>query len=265
MSQSSSLLVAQITDLHLFSSIEQRLLGLPTVDSFQAVIQAIQALERRPDLLLLTGDLAQDYQPESYEMLQEQLGHLQIPTYWVPGNHDCAETMAQVLKRSPFSAQKSFEAGGWQFLLLNSQVPGRVYGALSPESLAWLDQELAQASNRPAIVAFHHPPFRVQSDWLDTSTLQNPDDLFAILDRHPQVKLVVFGHIHQEYSRQRQQVHYLGTPSTCIQFEPNSHDFALDDQSPGFRLLTLYPDGNWHSNVRRTTYNHTPDLAATGY
>ncbi len=261
----SSLLVAQITDTHLFADDQQKLLGLQTIASFQAVIDQVNVLERRPDLLLLTGDLSQDGTVKSYEMLQEMLSPLAIPAYWVPGNHDCPETMAQVLTRSPVSPQKSVYAAPWQIVLLDSSVPGCVHGFLSSESLEWLDQELSQSSGAPALIAFHHPPFLSGSDWMNDIGLLNAEEFFEVCDRHPQVKLVLFGHIHQNFSRQRHQVHYLGTPSTCIQFKPNSDTFALDEEQPGLRLVTLYPDGTWESQVERVVYTSNLDFAAAGY
>jgi Icc protein len=90
---------------------------------------------------------------------------------------------------------------------------------------------------------------------MDAIGLQNREALFAILDRHPQVKLVVFGHIHQAFDRSRRGVRYLGAPSTCVQFSPNSDEFAIDAEAqPGFRLLTLYPDGNYETSVQRVVY-----------
>ncbi|PZV11011.1 MAG: 3',5'-cyclic-AMP phosphodiesterase [Leptolyngbya sp.] len=260
-----SLLVAQITDTHLFADDQKKLLGLQTVASFQAVIDRVKALERRPDLLLLTGDLSQDGTAESYELLQAMLSPLAIPAYWVPGNHDCPETMAQVLTRSPISPQKSFDTDLWQIILLDSSVPGCVHGALSPESLKWLDQELSHSNGSPALITFHHPPFLNGSDWMNDLGLLNPEDFFEVCDRHPHVKLVLFGHIHQNFSRQRNQVHYLGTPSTCIQFKPNSVDFALDEEQPGLRLVTLSADGTWKSHVERVVYMSNLDFAAAGY
>lgn len=257
--------IAQITDIHLFADGSQQLLGLPTMESFQAVIRQVQTLRWKPDLLLLTGDLSQDGRLESYRSLKRELLPLKIPTYWLPGNHDFVPAMEQVLDWDFISPEKSFQAGGWRFLLLNSQVPGCVHGHLSTDSLIWLDKQLSLSADSPTVVSLHHPPFVVGSDWLDDSTLQNSEDLFAVLDRHPQVKLVLFGHIHQEYSRERRGVHYLGTPSTCIQFEPKSKDFALEDQRPGFRLLSLYTNGQWQSEVQRVSYACALDMAAGGY
>lgn len=265
MDQVSPLSIAQLTDIHLFADENQELLGLPTTQSFQAVIERVQTLRPQPDLLLLTGDLSQDGTPKSYERVQNLLSPLATPTYWLPGNHDRLSAMQQVLNRAPVSPEKVFQRSGWHFLLIKSCVPGCVHGHLSPETLDWLHFRLGLVGNQPTLIALHHPPFAINSQWLDSSTLQNPEELFAVLDRHPQVKLVLFGHIHQEFNRQRHGVHYLGTPSTCIQFAPQSSNFSLDREEPGFRLLNLYPDGSWETWIERVNYPHQLDLAATGY
>lgn len=96
----TSLLIAQITDTHLFAESDQCLLGLKTIESLRTVLNQVDALEQRPDLLLLTGDLSQDGSAESYQTLQELLIPLGIPAYWIPGNHDCPATMERVLKPS---------------------------------------------------------------------------------------------------------------------------------------------------------------------
>ncbi len=256
--------IAQITDPHLFAESNECLLGVRTTDSFMALVNQLQQLNPRPDLLLLTGDLSQDGSVASYKRLQTLLCPLGIPVYWLPGNHDCVEAMAESLNHSLFQSDKSFQRGGWQFILLNSQDPGRVEGRLSPESLQWLDRELSH-SNAPTLVSLHHPPFAVNSNWLDTSILQNTPEFLAVLDRHPQVKLVVFGHIHQEYEQTRNGITFLGTPSTCIQFEPESTNFALGHQQPGFRMIHLYANGQWDSQIQRVEFSCTLDLAATGY
>ncbi|WP_017317852.1 3',5'-cyclic-AMP phosphodiesterase [Mastigocladopsis repens] len=257
--------IAQVTDMHLFANENHHLLGMPTTHSFQAVLEQVKKLQAELDLLLLTGDLSSDGTPDSYETLQNLLRPLQIPTYWIPGNHDCAIAMEQVLNLGLVSQRKSFERGGWNFVLLDSTVPGCVHGHLSAPTLSWLDSRLEMIGNKPTLIALHHPPFQVKSHWLDTTSLQNPKEFFAIVERYPQVKLVLFGHIHQEFHCQRQEIHYLGTPSTSIQFEPESSKFALDRKPPGFRLLKLYPNGSWETWVERVPYFHTLNMAATGY
>jgi Icc protein len=254
MTQIDTLLVAQLTDTHLFANAEQMMRGVMTVRSLQAVLEEVRALARQPDLILLTGDLSQDETKASYQCLWDCIAPFQIPSYWIPGNHDIFSTMQLVLKQSPFSGEKCFQQGGWNFVLLNSVLPGCVDGELSSESLDGLEEALREHSDQPTLVALHHPPAEIGSEWMDEISLRNPADLYAVLDRHPQVKLVLFGHIHQAFSGQRHGVEYLGAPSTCIQFKPLSRELAVDEVQPGFRLLQLYPDGNYTTMIKRVTH-----------
>lgn len=245
-----ALVVAQITDTHLFANEHESMKGCVTAETLQAVLAQLKQVQPQPNVLLLTGDLSQDETPESYAYLRQQLAPLGIAAYWIPGNHDVPATMQQVLASELISNNKSFQAAGWNCLLLSSAQPNRVEGELSPETLDWLEQQLQQ-NHQPTLIALHHPPLAIGSAWMDEIGLHHPDALLAIIDRHPQVKLVIFGHIHQEFAQERQGVHYLGTPSTCIQLAPQQDEFAIDDRSPGFRLLHLYADGTFSTQVER--------------
>lgn len=249
-SQTSPLLVAQITDTHLFADENQDMKGCLTAHTFQAVLRQLEHTQPRPDLLLMTGDLSQDETSASYEHLRDWVAPLKIPTYWIAGNHDSLPVMQQVLSTDVILPQKRFQQAGWNFILLNSMVPGRVEGELSPEALTDLEQHL-QETKQPTLIALHHPPLPIGSVWMDEIGLQNAEAFFAVIDRYPQVKLVIFGHIHQEFEQWRNRVCYLGTPSTCIQFVPEQAEIAIDQQKPGFRLLHLFPDGNHSTQVRR--------------
>jgi len=245
-----SLLVAQITDLHLFAEVDKQMFGCTTAGTFRSVIERLKQLEPQPDLLLLTGDLSQDETTASYKQLQNLLVPLSIPAYWLPGNHDNLAVMEQVLDQPPVFPEKTFSVGGWQFILLSSLVPGCVYGELSQASLAWLEQQL-QLSTQPTLVSLHHPPCLIHSEWMDAIALKNPAEFLAVLDRYPQVKLVVFGHIHQAFDQERQGVRYLGSPSTCVQFQPETQEFVIDSIQPGFRLLALSPDSSYATKIER--------------
>ncbi|NEQ73807.1 MAG: 3',5'-cyclic-AMP phosphodiesterase [Okeania sp. SIO2C9] len=259
-------LVAQITDTHLFAdSIQGTMYGLPTESSFVKVLEKLKQLQPQPDVLLLTGDLSQDETSESYQRLASLLSPLNIPTYWIAGNHDHLPTMERVLNSAPISAKKSFEMGGWNFFLLNTNVPGCVYGEISPESLEWLEYNIKMTGNKPVLIALHHPPVKINSEWMDKILLHNPENLLSIINRYPQVKIVLSGHIHQEFAKEINGINYLSTPSTCIQFQPGNPKFFLDKQPPGLRLLTLYPDGNYITKIERVNYIYECDMAASGY
>ncbi|MDX2213185.1 MAG: 3',5'-cyclic-AMP phosphodiesterase [Oculatellaceae cyanobacterium bins.114] len=246
--------IAQISDTHLFATEEREMLGVATAFSCQAVVRSLQALQPQPSVLLMTGDLSQDETPGSYKRLCQLITPLGIPAYWIPGNHDIPAVMQEVLQSESISVQKSFQIGGWNFVLLNSAVAGQTDGALSVETLEWLDAQLKAERDLPTLVALHHPPLPIASEWMDKLGLHNPEDLFQVLDRHPHVKLVVFGHIHQAFEGERNGVQYFGVPSTCVQFEPKARDFTIDEMQPGFRWFNLNPDGTFTTQVERVSW-----------
>ena len=82
-------------------------------------------------------------------------------------------------------------------------------------------------------------------------SLTNGDRFFSVLDRHPQVRCVVWGHIHQEFDDRRKEVRLLATPSTCVQFKPRAKRHECDESPPGYRWLVLNPDGSFETGVNR--------------
>ncbi|MDH6061131.1 phosphodiesterase [Chrysosporum bergii ANA360D] len=262
MKQVSPISIAHITDIHLFASEDEKMLLIPTRESFEAVVERLKALSSEIDILLLTGDLSGDGKPESYDHLQSILNSLKIPVYCLPGNHDHTGIMSDIFNMGMVSRRKSFQRGGWNFILLDSSQPGCVHGYLNGKTLDWLNYELKMLGESPTLIALHHPPCAVNSLWLDSISLKNPQEFLTIIDRHPQVKLVLFGHIHQEFQHQRHQVHYLSSPSTGVQFRSSTATLTIDKQYPGFRLLKLYPNGMWETAVERVPYFHPLQLTA---
>lgn len=77
---------------------------------------------------------------------------------------------------------------------------------------------------------------------------------------------IVCGHIHQELDRVVNGIRLLATPSTCVQFLPDSDDFALDSQAPGWRTLDLLPNGDIETQVYRLKdCDFSADSEAGGY
>jgi Icc protein len=96
--------------------------------------------------------------------------------------------------------------------------------------------------------------------------VDNADEFFAIIDRHPQVRGILWGHVHQQFDRMRGNVKLMATPSTCVQFLPKSTTFAVDEAAPGYRWLSLFEDGSIETGVERlTAIPGAVDLASAGY
>jgi 3',5'-cyclic-AMP phosphodiesterase len=242
--------VVQLTDAHLFANPAGTLLGLNTRDSLRHVVAQVGREQPRVDLLLCTGDLSQDGSVASYEAFRELTGAFAVPTRWLPGNHDEAKVMAEV---APELVQSVTDIGGWRVVMLNSAVPGATHGLLEQEQLSILAEALASAGERHCLVCCHHQPVDIGCAWIAPIGLRNADELLQRLRGYPQVKALLWGHIHQEWDERRDGLRLLATPSTCIQFAAGSEDFKVSEEQPGYRWLRLHADGRVETGVERAT------------
>jgi len=244
--------LVQLSDSHLFAEAGGRLLGMDTCDSLQQVIQRVLDEQPQVDLLLATGDISQDGSSESYLRFRQKTAQIPGAQRWFAGNHDDMPTMRQVCAGSDL-LEPVIDLPGWRIILLDSSIPGTVAGQFSAEQLTLLEQSLASAGERHVLISFHHHPIPVGCNWLEPIGLRNPAALFAITDRYPRVKAMLWGHVHQEIDQQRKGVRLLASLSTCVQFAPGSEEFQVDHEAPGYRWLRLYPDGRLETAVSRVT------------
>src|SRR3981189_3421567 len=139
-------LIAQISDLHIKSP---GALAYGRVDTAQALERCVAALNEfkpRPDLVVISGDLADTPTAEEYEHLKRLLAPLELPFVGIPGNHDSRELMrAAFLGAYAFASgplNQRIEIGGLDLVLLDSSVPGNQHGDLNAATLQWLDATL---------------------------------------------------------------------------------------------------------------------------
>lgn len=243
---STPLRVLQVTDTHLFADPGGTLHGVNTRETLQRVLEAA-ARRPQPDLVLATGDLVHD-QPAAYPALAQMLRQLRAPVAAIAGNHDDAGEL-RAMQTSGLHVGGMQRLGSWRILLLNTQVSGKVGGHLNQAELAFLQDELRTAGGAHVLIALHHHPVPLHSAWLDRIALDNPDDFFDIVDRSESVRGIIWGHVHQEFDAVRRGVRLLAAPSTCVQFLPNSRDYAVDDKPPGMRWLSLHKDGRIETEV----------------
>ena len=185
-------LLAQVSDLHLDGGARAR-------ERAQGVFRFLRRLPRPVDGVLLTGDIADHGRPEEYDEARQLLsGGPRVLT--CPGNHDVRETYRQCLLGGPPSAAPAnqvHDLDGLRVVMCDSSVPGRAEGLLEEETLAWLEEQLLTPGHAPpTIVAFHHPPVRLHSPFIDAIGLQNPEPLANLLSRCRNVVAVLTGHAH---------------------------------------------------------------------
>jgi len=238
------LVIAQLSDTHLFEDPGAELWGASPDEGLDDTIEMLRARTHHPNFALVSGDCSADGSLESYRRLAGKMKRLGCPTYYVPGNHDDYEVLASELALEPSISipgklVQVFEAGGWRFLLLDSSIAGSDGGKLGDTQLDWLAGALALEPDMSTLVFLHHPPVSVDSPWLDAMMLADGPKLVELIDRSPQVAAVLFGHVHQEFESKRAGTRYLAAPSTFFQFAPRAAEFAGDGSPPGARVIEL--------------------------
>lgn len=259
--------ILQITDTHLFAGEHETLLGVNTHRSYHAVLEAIHAEARPYDIVVATGDLAQDHSVAAYQHFANGIATLNKTCLWLPGNHDFQPAMVDTLANAGVNPAKHMLLGDyWQIILLDSQVFGVPHGELSDYQLEWLERTLSLYPQRHALILLHHHPLPSGCTWLDQHSLRNAHMLGEVLQHYPLAKTLLCGHIHQDLDLQWEGRRLLATPSTCIQFKPICTNFTIDTLSPGWRYLDLHPDGTLTTELHRLDGTEfRPDLDSDGY
>jgi Icc protein len=252
---SAAVRLVQITDCHIFATAEECLRGLNTRRSFAAVSNAAIEHSGKLDLLLATGDLSQDGTSASYDYLAQEFDSLGIPTFWLPGNHDDGDAIQAHFRGKWIHASKHVLIGNWQIVLLNSTIKGEVYGRVPTAQLEFLNRALQAYPNRHALVCLHHQALDCGSEWLDQKGLKDSAQLREQLALHDNIRAVLWGHVHQESAQTIDDILWMSTPSSCVQFKPGSKDFAIGSEAPGYRHLNLYADGKIKTAVHRVVHH----------
>lgn len=246
--------LVQITDTHLGQTSGPIRAGYPDSDrQLEAVIRDINEFCPDSDAILVTGDLAEDPQPEVYARLLEHLSRLPTPISALAGNHDHHDHARQAFLEAGHGFDDERILGNWLIIGLDSSWPGHVAGLIRDEDLRRIDDTIARYPDHWVLVAVHHPVVAVGSRWLDRLGLSNGDELLTHLAQYPGVRACIFGHIHQAFDQTHGSIRLLGCPSTLVQFLPGAEDFALELIESGYRVLRLHASGEIETEVRRVS------------
>ena len=241
--------VLHLTDPHLFADPRGALRGAVTYASLQAVLTHYRDSDWQADIAVVTGDLIQDDSEQAYKHFRKLLEPLGVPVYCLPGNHDVRALMQKALGQQPFQYCASTERDGWLIICIDSCVTGVAGGEISAAEYKRLEDAIAKTAAEHVMVCLHHPPVPMSSKWLDTVGLADGEKFLQCIGASGKVRLAIFGHVHQQYEADHNGVRIIATPSTCRQFARGSETFAVDDNPPAYRRITLGANGDFDSEL----------------
>ncbi|VFB01217.1 3',5'-cyclic adenosine monophosphate phosphodiesterase CpdA [Nocardia cyriacigeorgica] len=186
------ILVAQVSDTHFD-------LGPRNVERAERVMAYLADLRRRPDAILVTGDVTDSGKPDQYAEARIAL-QADIPVYALPGNHDDRGAFREVLlgvSPSTEPINHAHRVGPLTVVLLDSSIPGEPSGRLTDDTYDWLRTVLAEApADDPILLAMHHPPAHLYSPVVDEIALADPGRLAELVAADDRILAVLTGHAH---------------------------------------------------------------------
>ncbi|MFB9661963.1 metallophosphoesterase family protein [Glycomyces mayteni] len=205
--------VLQLSDTHLTGDGALHRTGVDAAEALTGLLADLEAL-RRIDLVVVTGDIADDGSAAAYRLARDRIGAYAAdrgaPVLFTTGNADDRANFTAVLGSGhlgPSGRPCSIDAvdgpdraaatalDGVRFITLDTLVPGKVHGRIGSEQLAWLRGLLAAPAPRGTVLAFHHPPIRFPNAVQEPPTLVNPDDLAEAIEGSD-VQVILTGHYH---------------------------------------------------------------------
>lgn len=251
----ASIHVTQLSDLH-FSTAPGGYMLRDTAETFAAIADAVRA--DPPDMVIVTGDIANEGKPDEYEIAGEALAALDLPVYCLPGNHDFVDALHAHLPRPGIVVQRTMRVDDWLFLFGDSNVdgaefhhehgwldlPDRVHlakGGLTDHEVSWLRRQLDHGSAPHAMLWLHHPPGA-------PGMFAQPhydEKIEQLVGATTPVRGIGAGHAHTGVTTKVAGVPSFFCPSTGV-----SIDFdELSLLPPGYRTYTFHPDGTIDSEV----------------
>lgn len=254
------MIIAQISDFHVRAAAEPVAGGFDTAGALARCIAHMGASDPAPDVVLATGDLAQDGGAGDYAALTAILAPLTVPFVPVPGNHDERAAFLDAFGHLPWlqgcgdRIRYTVDHFPVRLVALDTVVPGSTHGALTADDVVWLDERLAAAPTQPTLILMHHPPVRTGVAAMDAAGLrEGADALGMVVARHPpQIERIVCGHVHRSVHAR-----WCGTVVTTAL--STGQQIALDlradgasgyvSEPPGYHLHVWLPDAGLISHV----------------
>jgi 3',5'-cyclic AMP phosphodiesterase CpdA len=238
------MLIAQMTDIHIGFDPEARPEELNRT-RFRAALSRVIGAPNIPSFLVLSGDLTDRGDRDSFEKIEDLLEKVPCPILPLVGNHDTREGLLHAFPEVP--RENGFihyvhEAAGLTIVCLDTLEPGRHGGAFCEARRDWLRGTLGEAAGQPVVIFMHHPPVVSGIDWMDPAPEESWIELFAaaIAGHEDHILAIHCGHLHRPLAARFRGVPLMVTPSIAplVALDLN----AIDPETPDNRdLITTEP------------------------
>lgn len=259
------MLIAQMTDIHIGFAPDERPEELNSI-RFRATLARILDGPNRPDLMVVSGDLTDHGDIESFEKTAALLAQCPFPVWPMVGNHDTREALLhafpQVRPDDGF-VQYAVERDGLRILFLDTLETGRHGGAFCDARGAWLAAQLDAAPETPTLIFMHHPPVVSGIEWMDPA----PDEDWvlrfgAVVEGRAQVVAIHCGHLHRPLATTFRGIPLGVTPSVAPLVAMDLR--PIDEDHPDGRdLITTEPPTyalhRWDGGSLVTHYERVSD------
>ncbi|MCB1077862.1 MAG: metallophosphoesterase [Verrucomicrobiae bacterium] len=245
-----------ISDTHIGPTRDFEVRGARSLSRLEALVDTINALDFTPDLIIHTGDVANDPDAAAYRLASDCLGKLKAPVYFCTGNHDDGRMMREMLPSAPSvplipdqdRLTYRIDLPDFKIYVLDGRIPEEEgpHGRLLDSELAAFRSELSAWDGEYAVF-LHFPPLAVGSRWIDRHLLlSNGESLHqAMIEADPaRNRGVFFGHLHRGLQIYRDGLLYTAVSSPACQFSvgPDDDTVAFDSRCPiAFNHVTFRP------------------------
>jgi len=187
-----------------------------SANSFSILQNTIEYINQKikPNFLIHTGDLTEQGKLSDLKTTRELLAKLICPHYSLMGDNDGEAHSHSNFNRSNYlkvfgQRRYSFDCQGWHIVILS------VYP--DDAELNWLRRDLSENAARPIIFATHHLIVGNFALWFVEKCLRiklfmpRAGEVLKILKNCPNVKLVLSGHCHSNFRREKDGVNFVST------------------------------------------------------
>ena len=241
-----SLYFIHLSDTHVIPPAKGLYEGDDPANNFRRVIAAARALDVEPAFFVITGDLSERGEFESYSRLMDLVAEVEdegFPVLLTLGNHDDRDNFYRVFKgRHSDDGERYFYStvvGGLRVVVLDSLVYGTGHGELGREQLQWLDRALAEPEPPlGTVLAFHHPPNHTGATWVDHYMLEDGEELREVISDRSVAGLLT-GHTHYPSVGRFGNTIAATAPGVVDYCDPSSQNGLRTMAGSGFNMISI--------------------------